>query len=472
MQSDAESSKLPVEDYQAIEDAVMETARGRWFLAEYARRHRVAETEAIVGQLERLEKMIRRERQVPDIDRIRLDLADMAEAIHRTKAEIAQMQMETGVGGRFAEASSELDAIVTQTETATNDILLNAEKVQEMAWSLREAGVDDALCDQLDQHATEIYTACSFQDLTGQRTRKVVTVLRYLESRINSMIGIWGLETVEDATVVAPAAGTTEDSRPDAHLLNGPARLGEGIDQSAVDDLMDFSGTPDAAVFAAVEAVEAAADPVADAMIEAETEAPASAARPLSTADFEIRPRRIYDVIDDDVTIVVPDEVAFAEPAASAAEFAGADVFARRDAAAEPPVFAEPAIVATPEPAGAALDFDAEAADVFAPSVIRTVDPAAQAEPEADVFAQAPAAAPPSAECTPSDVAPKPRSRGRITKPAVHGNTALAVAVATEQEPETDAAPAPATAEPVFAVVPNADPIAALSPAEKLIVFG
>ena len=29
----------------------------------------------------------------------------------------------------------------------------------------------------------QIYTACSFQDLTGQRTGKVVQVLRYLESR-------------------------------------------------------------------------------------------------------------------------------------------------------------------------------------------------------------------------------------------------------------------------------------------------
>ncbi|HEY0293198.1 MAG TPA: hypothetical protein VGC51_12860 [Hansschlegelia sp.] len=41
---------LPVppfpDDYEAIADAVMETARGRWFLAEYARRNRAAETGA------------------------------------------------------------------------------------------------------------------------------------------------------------------------------------------------------------------------------------------------------------------------------------------------------------------------------------------------------------------------------------------------------------------------------------------
>lgn len=35
-------------DYAAIEEAVMSTARGRWFLAEYARRIRAAETDRVL----------------------------------------------------------------------------------------------------------------------------------------------------------------------------------------------------------------------------------------------------------------------------------------------------------------------------------------------------------------------------------------------------------------------------------------
>ena len=72
---------------------------------------------------------------------------------------------------------------------------------------MREAKVSDEYCDKLDNHSTDIYTACSFQDLTGQRTRKVVTVLRYLESRINAMMGIWGVEFM-DATVTMPDGST------------------------------------------------------------------------------------------------------------------------------------------------------------------------------------------------------------------------------------------------------------------------
>ena len=268
-----ESTQLAIEDYDAIEEAVMETARGRWFLAEFARRNRQADTLTIVDTLERIERTVNRQRKVPDIDRIRLDLADMAEAIMRTKQEIFQMKVESEEGGRFAEASNELDAIVSQTEAATETILLNAEKAQELVWTFRENGSDPQLCDSLENAITEIYTGCSFQDLTGQRTRKVVTVLRYLESRINSMTGIWGIETdeaddagldrsarngtadgldalaraVESKPEIAPGNIQFDpfDTRPDAHLLNGPQLDGRGVDQSEIDDLMNFSGSAD-----------------------------------------------------------------------------------------------------------------------------------------------------------------------------------------------------------------------------------
>lgn len=41
-------------DYLAIEEAVLATARGRWFLAEYARRIRATETDRILLAIENL----------------------------------------------------------------------------------------------------------------------------------------------------------------------------------------------------------------------------------------------------------------------------------------------------------------------------------------------------------------------------------------------------------------------------------
>ena len=169
------------EDYAAIEGAVMETSRGRWFLAEYARRNRNADTCTVLDAIGRLERSVGS--GVGGAERLRFDLVEMAGAISRTKAEIASLRPD-GDGGRIGEATNELDAIVKATEQATGDILAAAEHLQEVAWTLREMGIEGAACDIIEQRATDIYTACSFQDITGQRTQKVIQVLRFLEDRL------------------------------------------------------------------------------------------------------------------------------------------------------------------------------------------------------------------------------------------------------------------------------------------------
>ena len=181
-------------EYESIEAAVVETERGRWFLAEFARRNRTADTNVLLTAISRLEHAVTGERAAQNMDRFRFDLMEMAKAIARTKGEIAAIQSPDLEQSRLMEASESLDAIIRTTERATSEILEAAEHVQEAAWTLREKGADEDLCNELDRRATEIYTACSFQDLTAQRTGKIVNALRYLEGRINAMIDIWGAD--------------------------------------------------------------------------------------------------------------------------------------------------------------------------------------------------------------------------------------------------------------------------------------
>jgi len=247
-------------DYEVIEAAVLETNRGRWFLAEYARRNRHADTKMLLGAIDRLEAAIRGERTAESVDRIRFDLVEMAKAIARTKAEIAAIKPDTEQAGKFGEATEELDSIVGATEAATSDILAAAEQIQEVAWTLREQGLDPEVCDLLDAKATAVYTACSFQDLTGQRTRKVIQVLRYLEGRINAMIDIWGL----DGTMAAEAAETARARDSEAAVVIGPARAGPGLDQADVDMVMGPAAVAPAQIDGeAVEAMAPAPSPAA-----------------------------------------------------------------------------------------------------------------------------------------------------------------------------------------------------------------
>lgn len=221
-------------EYDAIEAALLESARGRWFLSEYSSRNRSADTRMLLDAISRLESTMLNPSGIPKPENAHLshELIEMAEAIAQTRKEIASMRPADQDDSKFTNATEELDAIVEATETATSAILEAAEDVQETAWQLREKGVDGEACDRLDARATDIYTACSFQDLTGQRTGKVVQVLAYLEKRVCSMIDIWGLDDIEIRH------RNHDDDRPDAHLLNGPAMRGEGIDQDDVDDML------------------------------------------------------------------------------------------------------------------------------------------------------------------------------------------------------------------------------------------
>ena len=222
------------DDYLAIEQAVMATERGRRFLAAFLDRQRSEETAKLVAAAERLQQQITPPRDGPAdgaMNDLRLGLYDMSEAIAKTKAEIASLKPDDG-SGALDVASEELDAVVTATEEATSEILNAAEAIQEVAWALREQGGDSEQLDALDARAIEIYTCCSFQDLTGQRIAKVVKLLGYLEDRIATMTAIWnGHEHEAEGTRSADAL--THDP-----LLNGPAMPGQGVDQSDVDALL------------------------------------------------------------------------------------------------------------------------------------------------------------------------------------------------------------------------------------------
>jgi chemotaxis regulatin CheY-phosphate phosphatase CheZ len=178
-------------DYAAVEAVLIESARGRWFLSEYGRRNRAADTAMLFDALAKLElAVLRPQRRYQD--QMLSDLIEMSEAIARTRREIAAIKPPNQLL-----AARELDDIVEATETATFEILQAAEEIQEVGWFLREKAAEPGLCDTLDQRATDIYTACSFQDITGQRTEKVVKVLRLIEQRINAMIEIWGVEDTD-----------------------------------------------------------------------------------------------------------------------------------------------------------------------------------------------------------------------------------------------------------------------------------
>ncbi len=94
------------EDYERIEEAVMETVRGRWFLLEFARRQRAEETERLVLAVDRLERVAARaEEQEAAVDwRLPRRLVERAQ-------EFAQTLRASGVEEPLC---AQADALVAQ----------------------------------------------------------------------------------------------------------------------------------------------------------------------------------------------------------------------------------------------------------------------------------------------------------------------------------------------------------------------
>ncbi len=245
----AATPRISEADYEAIAAAVMETERGRWFLEEYARRNRHSDTKTVLEALNRLEERIAEapavKRDDTSVALLSHNVIDLAEAITQVKREVQELGGQGDDADHFNTATEELEAIVTQTETATGEILEAAEKVQEVLWTLREEGANETQCDIIESKIIDIYTACSFQDLTGQRSSKVIRLVSYVEKRVATMMDILGVSADDRPKAAAPKEETAapayqeDDAREDAHLLHGPALEGEGNEQNDIDALFD-----------------------------------------------------------------------------------------------------------------------------------------------------------------------------------------------------------------------------------------
>eukprot|EP00439_Symbiodinium_sp_Y106_P088754 s1_g1290.t1 len=164
------------------------------------------------------------------------ELTDISAFIDTTRNEIGRLQPGNLKDKHIPEAGLELEAIVQSTENATNTIMEQAELIM-------SADPDDmaAYHDTVQGAVMEIFEACSFQDITGQRISKVVNTLVHIESKISSLADALGSALGEEIE----EEETPEEKRRRELILNGPALEGEGIDQSDVDNILNEGASQD-----------------------------------------------------------------------------------------------------------------------------------------------------------------------------------------------------------------------------------
>jgi len=173
--------------------------------------------------------------QIEQCAKLKVELDLIYDAISRTKREIAVLHGKSFDGEEMAKVNGELGAVVGGTEEATQQILEAAEAIDNAATALSRVTSADQqklLSEEIQERVVSIFEACNFQDLTGQRIKKVMTTMKFIENHITIMMDIWG---GVDA-IKAHAAEIIDAREGDARLLNGPKTEGD-VGHASQDDI-------------------------------------------------------------------------------------------------------------------------------------------------------------------------------------------------------------------------------------------
>ena len=213
---------LPSEaDYDAIREAFMETSRGRWFLGEYAKRNRNADTGMVLDAVARIEETLaQRQPPAPD-DGLEEALAAIRGAVNQAGASISATLDGLGLAEKLA------------------PIRKGARIVKEISWRWREIGADGRICDLLDSQVGAIEAGCEQISAADPRA-----ALNAAFERIRARIDEFG-----DTEIPARAAEAVEPAA--APTLQMPAATHEAAadaDDEAVLDLvaMEMAALDDA----------------------------------------------------------------------------------------------------------------------------------------------------------------------------------------------------------------------------------
>lgn len=153
-------------EYEAIFAEIAATERGRWFLSEHIKRNRAADTDRLVGSLARAEAAMRGDATEKSPGAQADDLAKLAAAI------------------------GQVEAMMTAGAPSAADGLAVSERIEDVAFALREREIDPALCDALESALFELGDAFARHDAAAERTQSAAALLRSVEVNINALIAL------------------------------------------------------------------------------------------------------------------------------------------------------------------------------------------------------------------------------------------------------------------------------------------
>ena len=174
-------------DYDAIERAIRETSRGRWFLACYLQRNRSAETNMLLDAIAKLESAMRDSGHVVEALSPLDAIATVREAIGQARGDIAQMPACSGETAKLPLHRFSFESIPAMVAQETQTIREAAANIQSAAYAMQAAGVFHGVARQMAERAVEIERACSAQDAALNRARRMASLLSEIEAELMAL---------------------------------------------------------------------------------------------------------------------------------------------------------------------------------------------------------------------------------------------------------------------------------------------
>ncbi len=357
----ARASLPSEEDYAAIAEAFMETSRGRWFLNEYAKRNRNADTRMVLDAVARIEQGLAAQKeeslQKEANSHREENLLQESLAAHQQQAVDAEAAA-TAARSKLNDALAALRVAIEATQQSAAEALDNlalesrlapvrkgARVLREIAWRLREIGNDGRICDLIDSQVAVIEAGA--EQITSYDAKAALgAAFAALEGRLSQFGG--------DDPTPAPAAETGAAAPSPAPQEMPPAEVAETAFSAQAAEA--FSASP----AAPAEDVPAQAAPVAEQTTAAaqirETEIRRTEVHEPDVQDAQALETEAFDADAHDEALLdmvamemgAPDPISDEEIAAAAAEQAGLQSQMRTNLAQPAPV--EPAIAPVPVP--------------------------------------------------------------------------------------------------------------------------
>ncbi|WP_167407192.1 hypothetical protein [Bradyrhizobium forestalis] len=416
------------QDYDAIREAFMETARGRWFLGEYAKRNRNADTSMVLDAVARIEETLAAQRQPVVEDRLPEALVEIRRAIREAET--------------IALAAFDPAAI----EASLAPIPRGVRIIKEISWRWREIGADGRICDLIDSQLASIETACGQISTLDPRV-ELKAAFDLLKDRVEQLDG--GGATPQEASSSVAEASPVETA-PAAMASEAPLAFTETQQEIAAAPEVEAAAVTETAAIAE-QAMDAAAEDAAldhvmpdDAELEGVSfEEPATEAAALTEASDEFSLDAAAEAEDEAILEAIAMEMAAPDPdfdeiiepvetVAPTPEPMASDIATPVAAALPEPIAAEP-IVTEESPADApiAMDSLARLTDAIAEAAAEVMEQQAPAMAATATFAAAPTATLPMPSPLPAPL-PEPSlgatilASGILQKPRAPANDPLA----------------------------------------------